>query len=162
MTTPPLNRLEIIANFLRENAKSNSFYASVLSSLDRFGSLTIKQIEAVEASMAKAKASAPASVNPVTEIGMYRNADGVVYRVKYNKDKSGMYAMRFVPEGTTKSERIVFERGAFYRLTASMRMTVAECAELGLLYSMCVICGADLTDPKSVARGMGSTCAGKV
>lgn len=162
MTTPPLDRLEIIANFLRDNAKSNSFYASVLRSLDRFGSLTIKQIEAIEASMAKAKTSAPASVNPVTEIGMYRNAEGVVFRAKASKSSGNIYAMRFVPEGETKSERFIFERGAIYRLTASMRMTVAECAELGQHYSMCVICGADLTDPKSVARGMGSTCASKV
>ena len=151
-----------VYDYLRDNHTRNGFYASLFMQFERKGVLSEKQILAVLQGIERDRNSAKASLDPVTEIGMYRDGD-TVYRVKYNKNKSGMYAMRFVPENATKSDRFVFEGGAtFHRLSASMRMPVAECAELGQHYSMCVICGADLTDPKSVARGMGSTCAGKV
>ena len=148
-------------DYLRDNHTRNDFYKSLFMQFESKGVLSEKQILAVLRGIERDRNSAKASLDPVTEIGMYPDGE-TVYSVKHNKQKTAMYAMRFVPEGATKSDRFVFEGGAFYRLTASMRMTVPECAELGQHFSMCVICGADLTDPKSVARGMGSTCAGKV
>ena len=158
MSEVPTNRLDTAIAYLELHHQSNSFYASLLLSFQKYGTLSIKQIEAVEKDIAIAKLRVKSEVNPVTVIGMYRNADGV-FRVKQSKESGNLYAMRLIPEATTKSERFVYERGGIYKLTADNRMTVEECAELGLLYSMCVICGADLTDPKSVARGMGATCA---
>jgi hypothetical protein len=151
------DRVERCVAFLRENASRSSFYASVLSQFEKFGSLTVRQLEAVERGMTIVPST---NDDPVTEIGMYER-DGVLYRVK----KSGtgnLYAMRFVPTGATKSERYEYAKGVIRALSAHDRMTVERCAELGVAYSVCVICGADLSDPKSVARGMGPTCAKKV
>lgn len=161
MSEVPTNRIDVAVAFLELHYHANSFYASLFYSFQKNGTLTIKQIEAVEKDIAIAKLRVKSEVNPVTVIGMYKNADGV-FRVKQSKESGNLYAMRLIPEATTKSERFAYERGGIYKLTADNRMTVEECAELGLLYSMCVICGADLTDPKSVARGMGATCAKNV
>jgi hypothetical protein len=149
-------------DYICANRLSNSFMKSLFDQFQRKGGLSEKQILAVLRTIDAPKTvdkSEPA--DPVTEVGMYRNADGI-FRVKQSRESKNLYAMRFVPTGTTKSERFVYERGGIYRLSASDRMTVEQCAELGVAYSMCIICGADLTDPKSIARGMGSTCAGKV
>jgi hypothetical protein len=161
MTEVPTNRVDTAVAYLELHHQGNSFYASLLLSFQKYGTLSIKQIEAVEKGAERDKARAKSEVNPVTEIGMYQSADGV-FRVKKSRESGNLYAMRLVPEATTKSERFTYERGGIYKLTADNRMTVEQCAELGLLYSMCVICGADLTDPKSVARGMGATCAKNV
>lgn len=161
MSEAPTNRLDTAVSYLELNHEGNSFYASLLLSFRKYGTLSVKQLEAVEKGIERDKSRANAEANPVTEIGMYRNADGV-FRVKRSRESGNLYAMRLIPEATTKSERFQYERGGIYKLTPDNRMTVEECAELGLLYSMCVICGADLIDPKSVARGMGATCAKNV
>lgn len=144
--------------YLRANAHRSDFLASVLGQFDRLGSLSLKQILAVENNISRE--STPKSDNPVTEIGMYEK-DGVLYRVKLS-GTGNLYAMRFIPEGATKSDRYEYAKGVIRTLSATDRMTVERCAELGVAYSVCVICGADLSDPKSVQRGMGPTCAKKV
>jgi len=152
-------------DYLRLNHARNEFYASLFQQFERKGVLSEKQILAVlngiERDRKRNSEQVKSEANPVTEIGMYRNADGI-FRVKQSRESGNLYAMRFVPTASTKSERFVYERGGIFRLSATDRMTVEQCAELGVAYSMCIICGADLTDPKSIARGMGSTCAGKV
>jgi hypothetical protein len=163
MTTPA--DFDRAYDYLRVHHARNEFYASLFQQFERKGVLSEKQILAVlngiERDRKRNAEQVKSEANPVTEIGMYRNADGI-FRVKQSRESGNLYAMRFVPTASTKSERFVYERGGIYRLSATDRMTVEQCAELGVAYSMCIICGADLTDPKSIARGMGSTCAGKV
>lgn len=101
----------------------------------------------------------------VTEPGMYKNADGTVYLVKYNSSKTRLYACRLVPtyQGT-KLHRLDFayDKGAIYGLTAADRMTVAEVAALGKLTGRCWVCRHELKVAKSIAAGIGPVCAKKV
>jgi hypothetical protein len=91
---------------------------------------------------------------------MYRNEDGV-YRVKMS-NSGNLYANRFDPEAQSKSGRFVYERGAIYNLSPSNRMTVDEARSIGVESGICCVCGIELTDPKSVERGIGPVCAKKV
>ena len=160
VTYPPLTRVELAVEFLRANANGNAFLTSVLSQYDRNGVLSEKQLDAVERNMNR-----PARVvqaNPVTELGMYRNADGVMFRVKRSRQSGNLYAMRFVPEALVKSERFVFERGGIFRLDATMRMTVEQAQLVGVQFGICCVCGAELTATESVANGIGPVCARRV
>ena len=38
------------------------------------------------------------------------------------------------------------------------RMTLEEAGEFGQLYGICCVCGAVLTDPESIERGIGPVC----
>lgn len=122
--------------------------------------LTPKQEAAIRGMYAKvqAKAQAPAPVAPVTEAGMYRQ-DGVVYRVKVARGSGNLYAMRYVPEG---GERFVYAPGMVRRLSATDRLSLDEAKALGHEYGQCCVCGAELTDPKSVEAGIGPVCAKRV
>ncbi len=157
----PTNDLDRARDYLEANAHKSSFLTSVLNYFERYGTLTPKQLNAVLTNIEKDKASKRSNANPVTEVGMYRNAEGV-FRVKQSKQSGNLYAMRFVPEATVKSERFVYERGGIYLIQASDRMTIEQAQELGALVGMCCVCGADLTNEKSVRAGIGSVCAKRV
>lgn len=159
-TLPPLTREERIVAWLRDNAGANNFLRSVLFNYDRFGRLSDKQMDAVERNMARPVRQA--NPNPVTEVGMYRDADGVVFRVKRSRESGNLYAMRFHPEAQVRSERFTYERGGIYRLTADQRMTVEQAQELGVQFGICCVCGAELTVTENVQRGIGPVCARRV
>ena len=115
--------------------------------------------EKAQARQAGRQAQAP--VNPVTEVGMYLNAEGVAFRVK--RSQAGrLYASRFVPEAQARADRFVYEGGAVYRLDASMRMTLEQAKALGAQYSQCCVCGRDLSAEQSVEAGIGPVCAGRL
>lgn len=63
-----------------------------------------------------------------------------------------------------EAELIRFEYvGAARRFVdPSGRLTLEEAKEFGHQYGICVMCGARLTDPESVAAGIGPICAGKI
>jgi len=158
MTTTDFDRA---IDYLESNHERNSFLASLFSQWRTKGSLTAKQVEAVLRNIQRDREEAKGSINPVTEEGLYRDGD-TVYRVKYNQERTRLYAKRFVPEATSKSDRFVYEGGAIKRLSASNRLTVQEAEELGARYGVCCVCGAELTDAKSIERGIGPVCAKKV
>lgn len=152
-------REQAVVQFLHANRERSKFYADLLDKFGRFGYLTVRQVEAVERSMNATPAPAPE--NPITEEGMYRMGDAV-YRVKRSRESHNLYAMRFVPEAAAKSERFVYERGAIFRLSAENRMTIEEAEALGASVGICCVCGATLSDPNSVRRGIGPVCAKRV
>ena len=152
-------------DFIRANAKRNDFLASLFSQFERKGELSEKQVRAVLNNIARdaernAERARSAS-DPVTECGIYRNDKGV-YRVAKSRESGNLYALRFVPDAPTRSERFVYEKGAVFALTASDRLTLAQAVELGAQHGLCVVCGAELTDPTSIERGIGPVCAKKV
>lgn len=159
-TLPQLDRTERVVQFLRDNAGNNAFFMSVLKQYDRFGRLSDNQIGAVERNMNRP--ARVANPNPVTQVGMYLNAEGVMFRVKQSRQSGNLYAMRFVPQAPIKSERFVYERGGMFRLTADMRMTLEQAQRAGVQFGICCVCGAELTDTNSVANGIGPVCARRV
>lgn len=138
---------------------SNDFLMNLFEQFQRKGSLSEKQVLAV-LNIIQRQASKQTVTNPVKEVGMYRNDDGV-YRVKLSSS-GNLYAMRFDPTGETKADRFVYERGAIKVLTADDRMTLDDVVAMGVQFGQCCVCGAELTDEKSVQRGIGPTCAKKV
>lgn len=152
-------------DYIRANATRNTFLASLLTQFDRKGVLSEKQVRAVLNNIARdaerASERAKSNADPVTECGIYRNATGV-FRVAKSRESGNLYALRFVPEAGTRSERFVYAKGAVFTLTASDRLTLAQAVELGAQYGVCVVCGAELTDPTSIERGIGPVCAKRI
>lgn len=102
------------------------------------------------------KVTAPAApVEQVTE-GMYRIADGTVFKVQKAVHGSGnLYAKRLTEDG------FEYAPGAIRTLTVADKMTLDEAKAWGVLYGTCCVCGRTLTDEQSIAAGIGPVCAGK-
>jgi hypothetical protein len=163
-TNAPISISELAIWLAQQNW--SSFALSLAQQYTRNGRLSDKQessarsmYEKSQARQAQRQVEAPA--NPVTEIGMYINAEGVAFRVKESK-AGRLYASRFVPEAQARADRFVYEGGAVYRLDASMRMTLEQAKALGAQYSQCCVCGRDLSAEESVEAGIGPVCAGRL
>ncbi len=96
-----------------------------------------------------------AAATPLT-VGMYRK-DGVIYRVQRSRESGGMYAKRLDLLAT--GAEFVYAAGAIRTLTLADSMTREEAQAWGVETGICCVCSADLTDPVSVARGIGPVCA---
>lgn len=94
---------------------------------------------------------------PATE-GFYRR-DDVIYKIQRAVHGSGhLYAKRLdVVDGKGEWS---YAPGVIRQLTE--RLTLAEAEAFGKLYGICAICGRQLTDESSIARGIGPVCANKV
>jgi hypothetical protein len=90
--------------------------------------------------------------------GMYRTADGSVYRVKKSRESGRLYAKSL----DLLTGEFTYAAGAVYRLTAADRMTLEQAKFLGCEMGICIVCGATLTDPVSVAAGIGPICGNRV
>lgn len=110
-------------------------------------------ITALQSAPRKASERASRTVT-VTEAGMYRTADGRIYRVQPSRDSGHLYAKRLCEGGGFE-----YAPGAVYFLTPADRMTLAQAQAYGVETGVCCVCGAFLTDPKSVERGIGPVCA---
>ena len=93
------------------------------------------------------------------EVGMYRKG-GEIYRIHRSRESGRLYAKRLVLDLLAKREAsFVYDRGAIMLLTAEDRMSLSEAKAFGVETGICCVCGAFLTDPKSVAEGIGPVCA---
>jgi hypothetical protein len=92
------------------------------------------------------------------EIGMYRLANGDIYRVQRSRESGRLYAKKL----DWANNSFVFEAGAMRLITAGDRMTLDEAKAWGVETGICCVCSAFLTDPKSVSAGIGPVCAGRV
>ena len=119
-------------------------------------SRTIDALRTQVAAMRVARPAAPAAAAEPLALGMYRR-DGAVYRV-VNSQAGRPYAKRLNP-ATGKFD---YAAGAIRTLTPADRMSLSEAAEYGRAIGRCCVCGATLTDPESVARGIGPVCGGRV
>jgi len=95
--------------------------------------------------------------------GMYRSGDGNIYRVQASRESGRLYAKRLVWDlARDDKPRFEYDRGAVYALTPADRMSVEDARAWGVETGACCVCGAFLTDAKSVARGIGPVCEGRV
>jgi hypothetical protein len=97
------------------------------------------------------------------EPGMYKTADGTIYKVQKAVTTGHTYAKKLVPpaEFGGKAE-FVYAPGAMRGLLPEQRMTLDEAKEWGCSFGTCCVCGRTLTNDKSVADGIGPVCAGRV
>lgn len=119
----------------------------------------------------RAAAAAVPEADRVTEPGMYRDANGDLYKVQASRDdESKLYAKALTRIGgqrlTETDETVRFEftyaPGAVYRLRASDRLSLDDAKAFGIRYGVCCVCGRTLKDASSVAAGIGPICAGNV
>lgn len=99
--------------------------------------------------------------------------DGVIYKVQVAVHGSGQLYAKVLTEpsyGTDYQAGVydskwTFEylgrKGAFWKLSESTLMTLEQAKEFGKLYGMCCVCGATLTDERSIEAGIGPVCAGR-
>lgn len=55
-----------------------------------------------------------------------------------------------------------YAKGVVSTLKPEDRLTLEEAAQLGKKWERCMCCGKELTNPDSIARGIGPVCAGKL
>ena len=95
----------------------------------------------------------------VTETGMYR-VDGRIYKVLPSRTSERHYAKELVGE-SEGGYRFVYAPGAMRFIRAEHRMTDEQAREFGRTTGICCVCARLLTDPKSIADGIGPVCSGK-
>lgn len=87
---------------------------------------------------------------------------GTVYRVKSNKAGTHTYAERLTVADHHGSWTYAPGVGRDMAADGLAPLTVEEAARMGHHYGVCVVCGRELTDGKSVERGIGPVCAKKL
>lgn len=97
------------------------------------------------------------SANRVTEQGVYRTPSGTIYRVQASRESVNLYAKRL----NAVTAKFEYEAGALRNIKPADKMTLAEAKAFGVETGICCVCGAFLTDPNSVAEGIGPVCASR-
>lgn len=96
--------------------------------------------------------------------GMYRTADGKIYKLQWNREKTNLYGK--ILETTKDEDGTVYASfeyapGVTRRLTLDDKMTLEEAKEYGVLYGTCCVCARTLTNEASIEAGIGPICASK-
>lgn len=99
--------------------------------------------------------NAPRAKGVVAEVGMYRMPNGDIYRVHPSKTSSRLYAKKL----DALAGGFEYSAGAIYQLKPEHKMSLEQAKAFGVETGMCCVCGTFLTDPKSVAEGIGPVCA---
>jgi hypothetical protein len=107
---------------------------------------------------------------PVTEMGMYRDADGIIYKVQESQTTGNLYAKALTAikgQRLNEQDEIVrwefaYAPGAMRTLSADDRLSIDDAKAFGIRYGVCCVCGRTLSDAKSVAAGIGPICAKNV
>ncbi len=100
------------------------------------------------------------------EAGMYKVGQDI-FRVKISgagRPYANVLVHDTILNGNYRDAAVWFDYapGAVRKITPEHRMTVEQCAEFGLLYGTCCVCARTLTNPKSIAKGIGPICEKKV
>lgn len=146
-----------VSTFVPASEKQVSFIKSLAGErgvvLDNLDALSKSDASAlIEQLLATPKLGA------VVEVGMYQTADGEVFRVQRSRESGNLYAKRLNLIGGG----FEYVAGAIRSIRATDRMTLADAMALGVATGVCCVCGRELSDSDSVARGIGPVCAGRV
>lgn len=89
----------------------------------------------------------------------FHEVDGKVYKVQVAHHGSGRKYAKVLNTDHGGFEYV--GRSVFPKLSEDTLLTLERAKELGHLYGMCCICGATLTDERSITAGIGPVCASK-
>lgn len=123
-----------------------------------FATLTSGQASNLIETLLGSPRKAGGSVERITEQGMYRNADGDIFRVQMARESGNLYAKRL----DVMAGGFEYVQGALRLIKPSDRMSLADAKAFGVEYGICCVCGAFLTNAVSVAEGIGPVCGGRV
>lgn len=96
---------------------------------------------------------------PSAEPGYYVRGEQV-FVVVQNRAKTRTYAKELVLTGNRA--RWHYAPGISTSLADVEPLSVEHAASLGRAHGVCILCGAQLTDPESVERGIGPVCAARL
>lgn len=101
----------------------------------------------------------PKPAPPGLAPGFYRDGDDV-YRVRYNRDRTGTYAAKLVVDASSAyvTGSWAYAPGWAGRLGPEDALTVSEAARLGHHHGICVVCRKRFTDPFSARAGLDAHC----
>jgi Family of unknown function (DUF6011) len=121
-----------------------------------------RMIDALLAKPVKVSERRDAAPAAELEAGMYRKADGRIYKVQRAVHGSGkMTAKQLIAPSADGAYAARFEyQGLASRFVAAdERMSLEEARQYGALYGVCCVCARTLTDEDSIAAGIGPVCA---
>jgi hypothetical protein len=87
--------------------------------------------------------------------------DGQVYRVRLagpTARRAGELYALVLNTGTREFDYLPGAYDVAAKITPDHKMTAEQARTFGDVHAWCARCGADLSDPKSIAQGMGPTC----
>ena len=106
----------------------------------------------------------PEVAKKMAQPGYYKNGSAYLVVVE-NRAKTATYAKRLEvtknAAGRTKA-RWVYAPGEATDVASVAPMSIEEAAAFGHLHGICFVCCRALTDPESVARGIGPVCAKRI
>lgn len=147
----------------------NEEIAAAVSSVkasDAIGDLLNRDRKTVSAPTILWSAPKPVVAAESLSEGMYRRAaDGEVFKVQKSKTSGNLYAKQltiYTDENGTKSGSFEYAAGAIRTLKASDRMTLDQAKAFGHEHVVCCACGRTLTNPESIAAGIGPICGGRL
>jgi hypothetical protein len=111
------------------------------------------------AAPASAKSEAVEAAGPAPE--GFHLVDGTVYKVQVSKSSGHLYAKVLTINGPDEKGSWSYAKGAMRLLSSATVATLEQAEAFGAEFGICMICGALLTNPDSIARGIGPICAGK-
>jgi len=105
---------------------------------------------------------------PDLEAGMYKVGQEI-FKVKISKagrPYAEILCHDAIHNGNYADAAVWFEyeSGLIFKhkITTEHRMTLDQCAEFGLLFGTCCVCARTLTNPKSIAKGIGPICESRI
>lgn len=109
---------------------------------------------------------APQDLESVVPPGVYQRDDGEIFVVKFNRQRTGVYAKRLVEvTGDRLTEdgdrvKVDFEYAprALSTLTRGQQMTLEAARPYLVRYENCMVCGVLLRAATSVERSIGPVC----
>jgi len=103
--------------------------------------------------------------SPFVSPGVYRLQNGMIFVVKWNRQKTRVYAKQLVEstervteEGDHVNFDFIYAPGAIYNITPEHLMNIEEAKKLIVKYSRCIACGKRLKLASSVEKGIGPVC----
>lgn len=169
--------------WLAAEAPKNEFAASLKAFFEKRGYLTEKQVAAIEKNLAKAAAPAPAGIE--ADVGVLEEAFATAKGNGIQRPRITLSGFTFKPAPATgKNPGAVYVTegkggeylgkvlgGKFLRASVCSNERAAEivaaaadphgaAVNYGKVTGRCAVCSRLLTDPASIAAGIGPICAG--
>lgn len=89
----------------------------------------------------------------LVENALYKREDAV-WKISRSRTSGYLYAMRRNSSGGWD-----YSPGDTKRIKPEERMSLEDAAAYGKTTGQCIVCGRELTDPNSIAAGIGPICA---
>ena len=89
--------------------------------------------------------------------GFYRRADGEIFRVRLNRERTKVYTQQWTKRGA--GFKLVYAPEAISTLMAADSLPLEQARTISREAGQCVVCAQFLSDAKSLAAGIGPKCA---